>query len=113
MRRLFVLAFCTILYQCQKVETITYPHYDIQCKIEPSKKQISVSLQMNYFHLFESTDSLTFLLYKKMTVESVESEMINQFVFDTSSAPPYRYTPQAGILKIKLKKAIAKNDLVR
>jgi hypothetical protein len=97
MRRLVVITFCAILYQCQKVEIITYPHYDIQCKIEPSKKQISVSLQMNYFHPFESTDSLKSLLYKKMKVESVESEMIDQFVFDTSSAPVYRYTPQAGI----------------
>ncbi|MFC2083595.1 M1 family aminopeptidase [Bacteroidota bacterium] len=111
MRRLLLIIIFLILLSCRGDTELDQSYYSIEVKINPSAQYISSSVNLHYLHPHDPVDSISFLLHENLIVESVKCEGLKSFVFDTVGSSPIRFIPEAGVLKIKLRELIQRNQL--
>ena len=112
MKKCVFLLILLISISCQRQKKLSETHYSFELTINPTSQFIDASLNLEYVHPFNGTDSLSFLLHENLNIESVQGEQVESFVFDTIGNSPYQFTQEAGVLKVKLKEKISKNEII-
>ncbi|MGE5432274.1 MAG: M1 family aminopeptidase [Syntrophomonadaceae bacterium] len=111
MKKLLLLPLLIfIISGCRSLESPGKTDYNFNVQITPSEEKITSELRLSYMSPLEKADSITFLLHKNLVVESLTGENLRAFRFDTASAPPLPFTPEAGRLVIKLNSPLAKGE---
>jgi len=112
MKKLLIPIFLILMLNCRQRGQKKYTNYDFKINIKPGQHKIDCQLHMQYINPSPATDSLTFLLYEDMFIKSLQSSKIKNFRFDTTSPSPFRYTPRAGILHIRLNQQLRQNESI-
>jgi len=84
MRRILIFVLFLALFSCQKSEVSKTNNYNFEVEINPAEQSIAVSLQLNYIHELEPTDTLTFYLHENMKIESLTCSKLKSWYTDTS-----------------------------
>lgn len=112
MKKLLLPLLIFFISGCRSFNSIDKTNYNFDVSIIPSGEKISSEVKLSYLNSNETTDSIAFLLHKNFVILSLSGENIADFSFDTTSDPPFPFTPEAGRLTIKLKNPVRKNEKV-
>lgn len=108
-----VLLFSTVAFLtsgCRSIKDTGKTSYDLDVNISPAEGKIESRLRLGYLNPHERTDSVVFFLHRNLAIESFSGEDVKTYSFDTTSVPPFPFTPEAGRLIVKLKTPIDKNE---
>ncbi|MEJ2636551.1 MAG: hypothetical protein P8184_14815, partial [Calditrichia bacterium] len=86
--------------------------YDINLDIRPAAEFLSADVRLACKIQEDGTDSLRFLLHKRLLPELVSGDQLRDFTFDTTSAPFFPFVPEAGTLTLHFSKPFRKGEIV-
>ena len=90
MRLLFYVLVLTVLIGKPIIANVDSCFYKIELQLAPEKHSLEANINLTYYANKNHSDSLTFLLYKDLSIKSLTCNNLIKYTFDTEHSSPYQ-----------------------
>lgn len=87
--------------------------YKIDLKLDVKKQLLDSNVDLTYYAEQDQVDSLTFLLHRNFSIQTLTSNNLAKYTFNTTEPSSFPFTPEAGTLTIYLSKPLQKGEALR